>query len=839
MPATKAITVRARGIYDTGSNPWAVPDGAMVEALNVEILKPGVISPRPGTDEYAGASYFHLHLARFGDYVVGRRSTGTLAYTSGATSWTDYTGSFPTLAAGAQSAKSLFVPTSSGVYVIDAIANTPVKAGVAPGLDVSATVAGAGTAIPNNTQVAYRAVFGRRDANNRVLLGAPSSRAVLKNTAGSTQNATVVVTLPADVQNTTHFVQLYRTGASVDQNTDPGDECYLVYETTLSAVGSVSITDSTPDGLGGAALYTNPSQETILGGNTEPPLARDLAEFGGSLWYADVTFPARQTIYLLGVSGTNGLALNDTITVNGQVFTAKAAENVAAREFLLATAGTTDENMRATSASLIKCINRTSAANAYAMDLSEPYPFGIPGVIAIQRTDRTSNLTLAVSRATAWSGIVATTTPIRNSNGLVYSKTNQPDQVSSALAAAPILVGTALEEIQRIIATRNALWVLKQDGVWRVTGNAGQFEVTPFDPTIRIISAGSAVSLDNQVYFLSDQGVVRVSESGVEMISEAINHRLGVPNGFANLFLGSVAIGRERRGQYTIWPVLNATDSRSGWTFHLASQTWTKREESHASALVQIYGAIELADGRMIVTATNSLLLERYPTLPFFHSSGIGPTPKTLSTPTPTVNADGTTTLTFGAPIYGVVVNDQVYQSSSGAKGRVRSVAANSITVTSNAYPTPVAFGAGDVVVHSGIPTRISFFVKSPDPGSSVEWVDSAWLFGNSAGGADAATSGVTGTNIIGSATFATENGTSSVTVDRSPRGVPAISSSAQSFDGSLLVCGQVRVAPGREASFGAAIVAGYDETAAYGTIPDTITGVVLRYIPGGDGASR
>lgn len=835
MPEAKTITVKARGIYDTSNNPWAVPDGAMVEALNVEILQPGVLSPRPGTDEYAGASYGYSFLTAFGDYVVGRRST-TLAYTSDGVTWNDYTGSYTTLTAGAQSAKSLFVPTTTGVYVLDAIAGTPAKAGVAPGLDIAATVSGAGTAIPNNTQVAYRAVFGRRDANGRVLLGAPSSRAVLKNTAGSTQNASVVVTLPADVQNATHFVQLYRTGASVDQNTDPGDECYLVYEAALSAVATVTITDSTPDGLGGASLYTNPSQETILGGNAEPPLAYDLAEFGGSLWYADVTFPARQTIYLLGVSGTNGLALNDTITVNGQVFTAKAAETVASREFLLATAGTTDENMRATAASLIKCINRTAAANAYAMDLSEPYPAGIPGVISIQRNDRTNNLTLAVSRATAWSGIVATTTPIANRNGLVYSKTGQPDQITTALATAPILVGTALEEIQRIIPTRNALWVLKQDGIWRVTGNAGQFEVTPFDPTVKITGKLTAVALNNQVYFLSDQGVVRVSESGVEIISPQVNGFFEIPKNSSTNHALSFAAARERRGQYILWKV--AGGSNKGFVYHLDSEAWTTREEVTASAFVP-FAAIEVGPrARLIVSGIGKMVLERDPSLTYYHSSGDGLTPKTLTSPTPTVNADGTVTLSFGAPISGVNVNDQIIQNTSNAKGRVRSVASTSITLDENRQ-TPVAFTTADVVVHSGIQTRVSFFVRSPSPGDSNEWIEADWLFGNSSGGADPQTTLTAGTNIIGTATFATENGSSSVTVDRAPSGVSAISVQQQSQYGAPLICGQVRVTPGRDAAFGAAIVAGYEERAAYGPIPDTITGLVLKFIPGGDGASR
>jgi hypothetical protein len=841
VPKAQTITVKARGLYDVRQSPWSVPDGALFEASNVEILADGVLTPRHGGDFYTTAANKYSFLVKFGDYVIGRRSTGTLAYTLDAVTWTDYAGSFPTLTAGTESAKSVFIPTTAGVYSTDTIANAPIAAGVTAALDLSAVVAGAGTAIANNTQVAYRAVFGRRDANNRVLLGTPSSRIVLKNTAGTTQNATVVVTIPTEVQSSTFFLQLYRTGASVDQNTDPGDECYLVYEAALSAVSTVTITDSTPDGLGGASLYTNPSQETILGGNERPPLAYDLAEFGGSLWYADTTIPARQTIYLLGVSGTNGLALNDTITINGQAFTAKAAETVASKEFLLATAGTVDENVRATTASLIKCVNRTAAANAFAIDLSEPYPAGIPGTISVQRTDKTSNLTLAVSRATAWANIVATTVPVRNQNGLMHSKTGQPDQIATAIYNAPILIGTAQEPIQRIIPTRNSLWVLKQDGVWRITGTAGQFDVQAFDPTVRIASAKTAVALDNQAYFLSDQGVVRVSESGVELISSRISKILNIPNNSNTASTLATAVARERRGQYVIWPQVSS--GNYGLVYHILEDAWTSRDDGHGLANAPV-AAIEIGDmAQLYIGGTTTGWIEHM----ISDSAPVGvagsdvnmTTPGRLIGTTATVNPDGTVKLDFSSATgaSGIAVGDEVIQDTSGACGRIISVGALTITVEPNRY-TPLAFTSADMTLYRGLQTSVSYFVKAPAPGTLCEWTESVWLFANSSGGTS-----VTGfprlssTNIRGTASYTTDNGTSSVSVVRAPSGTPVENASIPTI--ATRVAGELRVSIGREASLGSSILANYSEKVAYGGTPDTLAGLVLTFSPQGDGVSR
>lgn len=83
--------------------------------------------------------------------------------------------------------KNLFFTTDNGVLKLEREDLPVLKAGIPPGLDLqgvlgqSSAAANTGPVIPNG-QVAYRILFGRRDANNNLVLGAPSEAIVLRNT---------------------------------------------------------------------------------------------------------------------------------------------------------------------------------------------------------------------------------------------------------------------------------------------------------------------------------------------------------------------------------------------------------------------------------------------------------------------------------------------------------------------------------------------------------------------------------------------------------------------------------------------------------------------------------
>ena len=120
----------------------------------------------------------------------------------------------------------------------------------------------------------------------------------------------LTITIPSDV-TTTDFVQVYRSGQSATSSTEPNDELYLVYEENPTSgeisARSMTFTDSTPDSLAGETLYTSPSQEGLIQSNEPPPLAKDIAYFKGSVFYANTVSKHRLFLTIVSVGGSAGI----------------------------------------------------------------------------------------------------------------------------------------------------------------------------------------------------------------------------------------------------------------------------------------------------------------------------------------------------------------------------------------------------------------------------------------------------------------------------------------------------------------------------------------------------
>jgi hypothetical protein len=331
------VQVKNKGLYTSPNEFSSVPDGSLLRANNCIITVDNIIESRRGNDRVAQLPLADDRFSRlevYQDNIVATWSNGKVGYKSGsafvAVSGT-YNDSSSTLARRRflSAASCLFFTTSAGVYKLDAYNGTPVLAGMFKGLDLSLALTGAAGFISNNNQVAYRIVFGRRDAQNNLLLGAPSGRAVVINSSGGSRDCVVTFTLPTGI-TTSDFYQVYRSENSGGVSVEPDDELGLVYENNPTAgeitAGSVTFTDSTTDDLRGATIYTALSQEGIQQSNERPPMCDDMEEFYGSTVYANTASKQRKSITLLSASL---FAIDDTITIAGVTYTAKAAETIA------------------------------------------------------------------------------------------------------------------------------------------------------------------------------------------------------------------------------------------------------------------------------------------------------------------------------------------------------------------------------------------------------------------------------------------------------------------------------------------------------------------------------
>jgi len=164
-------------------------------------------------------------------------------------------------------------------------------------------------------------------------------------------------------------------------------------------------------------------------------------------------------------------------------------------------------------------------------------------------------------------------------NRLYYSKDSQPE-------AIPLLnyidIGRKDKIIHRIIALRDNLFVLKEDGVYIVTGSSyPHFGSRLLDGSSVILSPDTADVLNNQIYCLSSQGVVRITESGVNVISRRIEDKiLGITNDRYNYKNESFAMSYEGDRAYILFMPTETTDTNAtqAYRYNVFTNSWTRWE---------------------------------------------------------------------------------------------------------------------------------------------------------------------------------------------------------------------------------------------------------------------
>jgi hypothetical protein len=221
------------------------------------------------------------------------------------------------------------------------------------------------------------------------------------------------------------------------------------------------------------------------------------------------------------VGAPNGVQIGDEITIAGVTFTAAAAEDVAAGEFEVVTSGTPAQNIADTTDSFIRVVNRYASNTAvYAYLLSGPNDLPGQMLIEVRGAGGAQFAVTASANGDAWtpnlptSGTTVQSTSEEETNAIYVSKFEQAEAVP---VVNRFLAGPRSNVILRVVPLRDYVVIFTTDGVYRLLGNVlSSFEVVPFDLTVRIIGPETAVPLGNEAWCLSNQGVVSVSDAGVQ-----------------------------------------------------------------------------------------------------------------------------------------------------------------------------------------------------------------------------------------------------------------------------------------------------------------------------------
>ncbi len=472
----------------------------------------------------------------------------------------------------------------------------------------------------SGAQVGYRMVFGRVevDVNGTSItrLGAPSSVAIATNTSGTSTNTEVTGTLPKNSEGEITFVRLYRSPQTDSAAISPLDQYNLVYERPLDPADFVArvitVTDDVPDSLVGIPLYTGSNQEGILQANDPPPLCWDMCKFRDFVLYGNITRPTTVKFTIVSVGSPSGIQIGDTITIAGtflttaftETYTAASSEVASSREFQVFSAGTPSQNIADTANSLIRVINYDNDLPVHAILLSSATD--LPGQILLE-ADYPNYNTFTVDASAHQSAYDPELNDLESdvntlNNGIGVSKTGEFEAVP---ATNLLYAGDTSSPILRMIPLRDYVIVLKTDGIYKIQGLTPQGLVSAsFDLTTKIIGAETAVPLNSGVWMLSNQGVVSISDGGVDAKSVPIDDQLNrlIGSYLDNLTDVGFAVGYESDRKYILFvPESTNTYAEVQYNFNYVTNAWTTWSRNFYTAF------IHSNEGKMYVARADTL----------------------------------------------------------------------------------------------------------------------------------------------------------------------------------------------------------------------------------------
>lgn len=238
------------------------------------------------------------------------------------------------------------------------------------------------------------------------------------------------------------------------------------------------------------------------------------------------------------------------------------------------------------------------ASGIYTVTFLSTTTFSVPVNVT---TAGTSGLFEKLSRA------VASDNEVRP-NRLYYSKFQQPE-------AVPIVnffdVGAGDKAIVRIFALRNSLFIFKEDGLFRVSGDSAPFSLELFDQSVILKAPDSLDVGNNQLYGWTIQGIQVVSEAGADPIpvSRPIDDEI-IPltsANFPNFKSITWGIGYNSDNSYTVYTNTNADDvtATKGYRYSFLTQSWTTIDKTEGC------GVVNDADDKLYMGAGDTNYIEQ------------------------------------------------------------------------------------------------------------------------------------------------------------------------------------------------------------------------------------
>lgn len=403
---------------------------------------------------------------------------------------------------------------------------------------------------------------------------------------------------------TANFYQVYRSEFTPGAGITPSDEMRLVYEGYLSvASGFISLTDTASSLLAGETLYCSPSQGGMDSANQPLPLCADLAEYQSCLFYANtklrqvakmqliVPTPAQAGWYRTTIDDV----IIDTAGPSGSLSISQQAQYIADRwAYLIAPSssynGSTGDKSAINVYSGLAADDISTIGLLYFEAGHHGRPqFEVKTSFGLGSSPPSNPVTVTASTANTPASIYPGVFSFDDSrpNRIYFSKPQEPEHVP---AKNFIDVGALGSEILRIVVVQNSLFVLKAEGIFRVTGDGYDFSVEPFDLTKNIAASESVQVMNNKAYFLATQGIIELDESGAKIISMPIDSDLT-----ADMVAGTPSLWQsyatDLEHRYVLatnpWGSSALSGNTKCWVWNASTKGWSTWTLSGVTAMTQ------------------------------------------------------------------------------------------------------------------------------------------------------------------------------------------------------------------------------------------------------------
>ncbi len=301
--------------------------------------------------------------------------------------------------------------------------------------------------------------------------------------------------------------------------------------------------------------------------------------------------------YIVRIIDATSILISVAATGTNATTLVAGLESVSSKFVAMSQFATPAQKVTETTNSLVRVMNRQASEVIYAYYISGPND--VPGQMFLQGRSLAQAAFNITVNAAASTGVefnpalttaattASTSTNESGPNRVYYSKYQQPE-------AVPILnfidVGPKDKAIIRILALRDSLFILKEEGIYRLSGLTTPFTVYPFDFSTTIAATDSACVLNNLIYMYSNQGIATISESGVAIISRPIEDQLIklIGSQYTNFATATFGVGYESDRAYYVFTVSQTSDTYATqcFRFNTFTNSWTLLDIAKRSGIV-------------------------------------------------------------------------------------------------------------------------------------------------------------------------------------------------------------------------------------------------------------